>query len=86
LLIQHKKDGEERSRLETDNATFLEDKKKLVATLQTAKQRLVTLRSEKEQLESTCSELRKQIEAGPASALQKTAGKSDFLFNVHIPG
>jgi peptidoglycan hydrolase CwlO-like protein len=77
-LIQHKKDSEDRGRLETENASMVEDKKKLVTTLQTAKQRLVTLRSEKEQLETTCAELRKQIEAGPASTLQKTAGKSDL--------
>jgi chromosome segregation ATPase len=74
LLAQHKNDSEERSRLETENASLAEDKKKVLTMLQTAKQRLVTLRSEKEQLEASVTELRKQVEAGPASTPQKTAG------------
>ena len=75
LADQQKKDLDDKARVESENAVMAEDKKKLVATLQSAKQRLVALRSEKEHLEATCSELRKQVGAGSSQASnQKTAG------------
>jgi len=66
LTADKEKDTADRSRLESENASIIEEKKKLVFTLQTAKQRLVALRTDKESLESSCAELKQQLEAAAA--------------------
>jgi len=66
LSADKEKDAADRSRLELENASAGEEKKKLLLTLQTAKQRLVALRTDKESLESSCAELRRQLDAATA--------------------
>jgi len=66
LTTEKEKDGADRSRLETENTSLAEEKRKLLLMLQTAKQRFVTLRTDKESLESTCAELKRQLEAAAA--------------------
>jgi len=63
LSADREKDAADRSRLESENASVGEEKKKLLLTLQTAKQRLVALRTDKESLESSCAELKRQLDA-----------------------
>jgi len=66
LSADKEKDATDRSRLESENASIGEVKKKLLMTLQTAKQRLLALRTDKESLESSCAELKRQLEAAAA--------------------
>lgn len=66
MSAENEKVASDRSRLEAENASVSEEKKKLLLTLQTAKQRLVALRTDKDSLESTCADLKRQLETAVA--------------------
>jgi len=63
LSAEREKDAADRSRLETENASVSEEKKKLLQMIQNARQKLLAHRTDKERLESKCSDLERQIEA-----------------------
>jgi len=82
LSADKEKDTAERSRLESETAAIGEEKKKLLQMMQTAKQRFVTLRTDKESLESSCAELKRQLDAAVAereSAPPPSTGPSTGL-------
>ena len=88
MSAEKEKDTTDRSRLESENSSITEEKRRLLATLQTAKQRLVALRTDKESLESTCAELKRQLEAAAAekeSAQQPTNEPSTGLYRSFTP-
>ena len=88
MSAEKEKDTTDRSRLESENSSITEEKRRLLATLQTAKQRLVALRTDKESLESTCAELKRQLEAAAAekeSAQQTTNEPSTGLYRSFTP-